>query len=201
MSKYSTTATDVVNARLIDCAMPVAMGSLTYAIGELYRGNVIGIGDALRRGWKLILPLSGTAVLMILGIMLGFILLIIPGIYLMLSWMQTTNVMVFEDTFGTKALRRSTELMRGNRGRVFGLLLVAGLVSGVLNMVVQLTVGVLPVVGPLTAGIAQSISLAFTTSVAVVLYFDIRCRKEQFDVHHLAAQVSGPVAARAPSFS
>ena len=37
--------------------------------------------------------------------------------------------------------------------------------------------------------IAQAAANAFGTAALVVLYFDIRCRKEAFDLEHLARQV------------
>jgi hypothetical protein len=60
----------------------------------------------------------------------------------------------------------------------------------------QLLLGYLPLVGPLASGIVQAIGAAFQSAFLVLLYFDIRCRKEAFDLEHLAGLVEG--GARAP---
>jgi hypothetical protein len=45
-------------------------------------------------------------------------------------------------------------------------------------------------VAALGRGLAQAMGNAFTSAVAVVLYFDIRCRQEAFDLEHLARLVA-----------
>ncbi len=180
---------------------PIVTASLAHAIGEIYRGNQVTIGAALSRGWKLILPLSGTAILAWTLTLFGLILLVIPGIYLMLAWSQWTNIAVLEDTFGYKALKRSSELVRGYRWRTFGLFFVIGIVVWVLSVAVSLTLGFVPLVGPLVEGVVQSIGGTFTSIILVVMYFDLRCRKEQFDIEHLATIVSSPAAESAAALS
>jgi hypothetical protein len=41
--------------------------------------------------------------------------------------------------------------------------------------------------------------MVFQTAVAVVLYFDLRCRKENFDLEHLAQLVEGAAAPAHPT--
>src|SRR5947207_641250 len=46
--------------------------------------------------------------------------------------------------------------------------------------------------GRIGEGVARAAGVASTSAVAVVLYFDVRCRKEAFDLEHLARLVAGP---------
>jgi hypothetical protein len=62
--------------------------------------------------------------------------------------------------------------------------------SGVLGAVFKLV----PVLGPIAQGFAQSLGVAYSAVVLVLLYFDIRCRKEAFDLEHLARLVEGRAA-------
>src|SRR5262249_55810522 len=93
---------------------PIVATALTHAIGEIYLGRSTTIGRSLRAALDLIIPLSGTMLLVYLGVFVGFLFLIIPGVYLSLSWMLTWPITVLENRFGTAAIARSRDLMRGN---------------------------------------------------------------------------------------
>jgi hypothetical protein len=56
-------------------------------------------------------------------------------------------------------------------------------------MALQLLVSGIPIVRSVASAIAQSVAMAFYSGVGVVLYFDLRCRKENFDLEHLAQLV------------
>ena len=64
-----------------------------------------------------------------------------------------------------------------------------------------LSVGVVPILGPVAAGLASAVTGAFLGVVSVVFYFEIRCRKEAFEIEHLAQLVEGAGAAAAASGS
>jgi hypothetical protein len=96
---------------------------------------------------------------------------------------------VLEGQFGARAMRRSRALMRGNLLRGFGVLAMSLLIVGVVSGVLQVALGFLPYLGTLGSSLAQAAGAAYNTAVSVVLYFDIRCRKEAFDLEHLARTV------------
>ena len=180
-------------------AGPIVATALTHAIGEIYLGRQAAIGRSLRSALAIILPLSGTLLLVYLGTIVGLLLLVIPGIYLSLSWMLTWPVMVLEHRFGTTALGRSRELMRGNMLRALGIVVLGAIIVGMLSAVLGIVLRFVPVpvFGTLAEGLAQSVGVAYSSVVLVLLYFDVRCRKEAFDIEHLARLVesSGSVAA------
>jgi hypothetical protein len=96
------------------------------------------------------------------------------------------------DAFG-----RSWELTKGARGRVFGLVFVAGLISSVLPALV------LSALGALIAQLAPAASIAWTVIAAVLpvvltpivpcvltlAYYDLRVRHEGFDLQLLSEQL------------
>ena len=175
-------------------AAPIVSAALTHAVGEIYLGRPVSIGASLRAALSIVLPLAGTMLLIYLGILVGLILLVIPAIYFGVRWTLSWPVMVVERRFGTGAMRRSWDLMRGNMWRALGILVLGGIIVGVLSTTLGLVGGLLPGLGTLVGGIAQSIGLAYSSVVLVLLYFDIRCRKESFDLEHLArlVEASGP---------
>jgi hypothetical protein len=181
-------------------ASPLVSMAVTYAVGEVFLGRRVGVGEALRYALSIIVPMLGTALLASLAIALGFLLLIVPGVYLMLSFLLLWQVGVLERRFGTRAMSRSRELMRGNLGRGLGIVVVSGLIVGVVNGGLQLLLGVVPYLGVIGSSLAQALGTAYTAAVSVVLYFDIRCRKEAFDIEHLAQAVQAAARAepRAP---
>jgi hypothetical protein len=92
---------------------------------------------AARKFW----PLLGLAILVCLGVGLGAILLIIPGIILGLAWSVAMPALVLEDRGIFAAFRRSAELTRHRRWSIFLLLFLVGLVSAVIELVLLLVFG------------------------------------------------------------
>ena len=69
-----------------------------------------------------------TAILVGLGVLLGFILFIIPGLIVGTMWAVAVPVVVCEVRTAPDAMRRSRELVQGNAWRVFSVLLVTVLI-------------------------------------------------------------------------
>lgn len=168
---------------------PITSCAITHALGELYLGRSVTVGDSFRTALSLVLPLVGTSLLATLLVLVGFVLLILPGIYLSFAFLLITQVIVLERTYGMQALGRSRELMRGNMLRGFAVLLVAGLLAGVLGLALGLAFAAIPAIEFLGSSLAQALAFAYSSAVLVVLYFDIRARKEAFDLEHLARLV------------
>jgi hypothetical protein len=63
---------------------------------------------------------------------------------------------------------------------------------------VQLMIGEIPVLGALLWGAVQAICQAYLFTATVVVYFDMRCRNEAFDLEHLAQMVEGRERTVAP---
>lgn len=179
----------LANVLLLSVLYPIALAATTHAIAEQYRGRDIGFGDALQYATAHLLPLTGTWMLASLIIALGFLALIIPGIYLALSLALLWPIMVVEKAYGMQAIRRSRTLMSGNFARAFGIFFVAFLIGAVLGGGAQIVLGQVPLVNVVAVPLVQSVSAAYATAAQIVLYFDIRCRQEGFDIEHLASLV------------
>src|SRR5207249_5835600 len=190
----------------------------------VYLGRPVSVPSALRAVWSLLLPLTGTmllvwlffaiavTVIMLASVITGMVagrfgaaaavIVTAPAffIYLGLIFALLAPVMVLERTFGPRALRRSRDLLRGSGGRALGAYLAGSVLVNVLSGVVQMALGRVPVLGPIGIGLARAAGVAYTSAVLVLLYFDIRCRKEAFDLEHLAQLVARePLAVPAPA--
>jgi hypothetical protein len=107
-------------------------------VGERF-GRKLTFGQALSRAVRLFLPMIGIGVLSGLAIMVGLILLVVPGVIVAVGLSVAAPARALEGPGVTRALQRSWDLTRGHRWRLFaffallwgGLLLVA-LALGVL---------------------------------------------------------------------
>ncbi len=171
---------------------PIVSAAITFAIGEIYVGRSATVGQSLRVGASMLLPIAGTSILVGIAVMIGLVLLVIPGVYLFLCFLLVWQVMVLERRYGFAAMGRSRELMRGSLLRGFGITLAGAIIVSVVGGAIALVVGHVPLLGPIGEGVARAAGVAYTSAVAVVLYFDVRCRKEAFDLEHLARLVAGP---------
>jgi len=191
-----------IGALLLLVISPFIRALQAFVIGELYLGRSVSLGQAYRQILSIFFPLTGTILLSSLAIMGATLLLILPGIYFILAFVLINQVMVFERTFGAKALGRSRDLMQGNFLRAIGILFLEAVVSWTLSFGIDLALRFVPWpwLHALAAGVSASVASAFGATALVVLYFDIRCRKEAFDLEHLARLVeSGHNLAAAPT--
>jgi hypothetical protein len=109
------------------------------------------------------------------GVLVGFILIIIPGLILLTIWSVSAPVVVLERPGGLRALGRSRELVRGNGWRVFGVVLVFFLLVVVLGTTLELLADALAT----GAGIVVRVLVGVLTAplyalAAAVLYFELR---------------------------
>jgi hypothetical protein len=114
-----------------------------------------------------------------IGIVVGFILIIVPGLILITIWSVAAPVVVLERPGVFAALTRSRELVRGNGWQVFGVILVLYILVGAVSIIIEgiadsagsgVGIVVRVIVGVLTAPLS---ALA-----ASVLYFELRGRAD-----------------------
>ncbi|MGZ5791150.1 MAG: YciC family protein, partial [Croceibacterium sp.] len=98
----------------------LVQGSLVRATLAYARGERATFGECIRSGLAVILPLIGLALLMGLGIGIGFVFFLVPGFMLLVMWSVASPAMVAERPGVFGALRRSRYLTKGARWKVFG---------------------------------------------------------------------------------
>jgi len=148
------------------------------------KGEKASVGQALVAPLKMLLPALGLGLVTQLGVLLGTILLIVPGIILALMWSVAVPSMYVERLGVVEALRRSTQLTGNHRGAVFGLMLVLGLISIGANLVLALPTGGLIPKGPdrylwgsLHSLFAALLSIIFAVGISQA-YLELRRLKE-----------------------
>ena len=130
------------------------------------------------------------------GVFAASVLLLLPGVYLYVSWSVAIPVLLAENLRGTKALGRSRALVRGRFWPCLGVLALSFLLQlivlfailFVLAAIVDTTGNdtLLFVEQSVSALVANTLVLPFQIAVTTVLYIDLRVRKEGFDVQLLS---------------
>jgi uncharacterized membrane protein (DUF485 family) len=158
----------------------VLTGAISRAAAGTFLGRDLEIGESYRYGlarfWSIVL----IGVLSALAIAGGFILLIVPGFIVLARLTCVIPVLVIENRRGREALRRSWDLARGFGWPVFWTIIVAGLLTGLVNVALTAPFGDNWAARSLAASIASVLTTPYTAIVCVFIYLDLRVRKEQY---------------------
>jgi hypothetical protein len=160
----------------------VAVTLFTGMVVELVADVQDGKRDASPgRLLRAVTPVFGQLILVgivaAIGIVIGFFLVIVPGLILITIWSVAAPVVVLERPGVFAALRRSRELVRGNGWQVFGVIFVLYFLVGVFSLIVE---GAAESAGS-GAGIVVRVIVGVLTAplsalAASVLYFELRAR-------------------------
>ncbi len=170
----------------------VLQGALVFATVQDLNGRKPSVGECLATGLRAFLPLLGVSILFGLAIMGGMILLIVPGIMIGIAWCVCVPVLVAERTSVTGAFGRAGALTRGNRWRIFGLVVIIWIIVVVIGAVVgAVTVsaalqgdGLDPValaMNPIQIALSllvSTITAAIASTGIAVLYVELRRARE-----------------------
>lgn len=178
------------------------------AVTVAYLGGTPDWRESLRLALHRLGALVWLSILMSLGLTLGFVLCVVPGIWLAVGWSLAFVALVAEDLSGIRALRRSRNLVRGRWWATFGVLLIAFILNAVVDQIVAIPLVIISfvsedsLIGFALSALANIISDVITTpfvaAVFVLVYFDLRVRKEGFDLQ-LMAQAMGPLPTGLPA--
>ena len=163
--------------------------------GTLYQGMVVevvsdvqdgrrdlGIGDLFNAVGPVLLPLIGAGILAGIGIGIGFLLLIVPGLILATIWVAIAPVIVVEHSGVIDAFGRSRELVRGNGWPVFGVIVCVYLIVFIVGAILgAIAVGISDSVGMriLFNVVAQTLTAPIAALTASVIYFRLMALRSE----------------------
>jgi hypothetical protein len=172
-------------------------------VGAIGSGADLGIGAALQASLPRVPTVFVMMILFMLAVMIGTLLLIIPGIILMVSLLLCYPTAMFDNKGPVSALTESHRLVWGNWWRTFVMLSVGVIILVVIYLIVAMIVGL---IAPflLVGGGADDVALyaivsmvlifvflsllltPFYISLGIAIYWDLKLRKDGGD---LAARV------------
>ena len=178
---------------LVAIILTVMLGLLSQAIlvyGSFQdmRGKQVDIGESFNVGIGR-LPILGLTILEGLCIMVGFMLLFVPGLILITMWFVAVPICIVERRGPWQSLVRSGELTKGHRWKIFGIILVLYIVSAIVGYI--LTSVLTAIGGTVLAMIAtllwNGVWGAFFAIFVVVTYYELRVAKEGIDIEQIAS--------------
>ena len=186
----------------------IALAACTRIVAGAYFGEEPDWRGSLGYAGRRLPSLLWLGFLYGLMVALGALGCIIPGIWLAVAYALSVPALLIEDARGTNALRRSFRLVRKRWWPTFGVLLLGFILINIVQTTLSLpligllfvggddpNVIVFVVASTITGTIATVLTTPFLVAMLVVVYVDLRVRKEGLDLQLLAQRVGAPVPA------
>ena len=189
----------VASLALTVVALLIAGGAVAISLVDAYVRQPLHWTASIRAAGRRFGSLLWLSLLWTVLVFLGFVALIVPGIFLLVAWSVSVPALMFEGISAFKSLGRSFDLVRGRWFATLAALFVAILSLGVVTYVVQLLLGAIAKglkvdsIGLwlgfnwLGSLFSELVTYPFISAVIAVIYIDLRVRKEGLDVGTLAS--------------
>jgi hypothetical protein len=167
-------------------------GAIVKVVSKQLLEEKLNYQEAFKFGFKKMWPIFGAAILLFVAAFVGTIFLIIPGIFLYYIFLLYAQAIIIEDKGAFQSLSRSKGLIKGNWWRTFGISIVMTILIGFLANIVSIPA---QIAFPLLLGEDIGIFIGYIVSFGIsmilapltqiartLLYFDLRIRKEGYDI-------------------
>ena len=177
-----------------------AQAATIFAVSDLYLGRPASVRGSYRKVGGKTFRVILVLILVGLSVGVGFILLIIPGLILLCRTAVSVPVAMLEDTKSIASIERSMQLTKGFAMQVFLIFLLVWVLSYVALLIFQvpftylqgaaaqahqtLSFGVL-VFQHLSSFLSEVLIGPIGTIAFSLMYYNLRVRKEAFDIQHL----------------
>lgn len=175
----------------IICAM-LTQGALVRATAAHGEGREASFSESALIGLRMVVPLFLLGILLGLGVLLGFMFLIVPGIMLWVMWAVAAPALVEERTGVIGAFGRSRFLTKGARWSVFaiGVIIIVlywifSAISGAVMIAIYGTQGLftslqqgVPFAFLIGSALAGTILTAIVATIQTSLYIELRDWKD-----------------------
>jgi hypothetical protein len=201
----ATTGTGVgsLGSLLSFLALPFLTAALATAVASCYMGSPITPGQAWRATMRRFWAILGLGLLRVLIIGVAILFFMVPAIFLYIRLLLAPVALVVERAGPVSALERSWRLTGGLWWRTCGVQVLKAVMAWFGYVLIETPTFVLGfVTGPvgwlflgIGTSVAQLLVAPFLVAVTVVAYFDLRIRKEAFDLGVAARRLQSPRAA------
>jgi hypothetical protein len=161
----------------------ILQAALTRATVMSLSGETPQFGQCLAVGISMILPMIAIGLLAGIGIGVGILLLVVPGIILWLVWSVVTPVYVQEKVGIFEAFSRSAQLTSGARWRILAVLLIVVVLLWVLSIPASFLNAAMLATGnaflmALVGAVIGSLGSMVMVAVQASIYVELRQLKE-----------------------
>jgi MFS family permease len=203
-SAGSVTATLVVGI-LSSIATLIATAAMVKAISDTWVGKQPDWRESLREARRRTLALIWLVIVVAVVVGLGFVALIIPGIWLLVPCALAFPALMVEGCKGFKAIGRGRRLVKGRWFSTAGAIFLGYFLASILGFMLGALVGAVfltqgdssgfAVGNAIASSIATVATVPFNAAIITLAYYDLRVRKEGFDLELLAQGLGSQVAA------
>ena len=171
-------------------------GATVRVVSEAYLGRSPLFGDAMGFAGSRFGAILGANIMSGILTFLATLALVIPGIVVACGYSVAAEAAALESGSSSDALRRSWELTKGFRWKALGLgvvsiglILVVYVGAGVLGGILGGVMGGLDMVLAVLGACVSLLIYPVISCVFTVFYYDLRVRKEGFDLEMLSRQL------------
>jgi len=150
-------------------------GALVESVRDVRDGRAdLSVGEIYKRVQPRLPALIVAGVLAGIGIGIGFILLVIPGLFLLTRWALITPSIVIEGRSAGESFTRSWELVKGASWSMFGLILITVLLAAIAGALISALFLWLPDFLDTWVGsvVANSLTAPFVALAWTLAYFE-----------------------------
>jgi hypothetical protein len=184
-----TVALAIGGALLMIVLSMLSQAIVLYGAFQNMRGREVSLAESLQVGLRRFWPILGMAFLVALLAGLAVLAFIFPALILATMWFVAAPACVVEQLGPWASLRRSRELTKGHRWKIFGLMIVLLIISAIAGSTI--TAALTAIGGNLLAMVGTVLWNgawgAFSAIAVVVTYHDLRAAKEGIDIDQIAA--------------
>tara|TARA_Y100000590_G_C15249024_1_gene836789 strand:- start:54 stop:641 length:588 start_codon:yes stop_codon:yes gene_type:complete len=129
--------------------IPAVWGGYVNSIIKMTLGQKIEIGKFFSSGFNRWSTLLFANIIYIIGVFLGLICLIIPGIYLMIRWFFITQIIMYEKLNSSEAFTKSGEIISDKFWEVATIFVICAIIEtigGIFGILVLVTIPYISIV-------------------------------------------------------
>lgn len=189
-------ALSIIGGLLVMVGSLFGMAVVTLLVSDICLGNKPSLRRYFKRAFGTILwKLLGTNLLQMLIVMIGLIMLIVPGMIFTIWFVFAPSIVILEEQWAMNALKRSKSLGKGYYLRNFGILLVLFIIIFIIGALLGGTIGavILATIGEgafsIFVDLIQTIFAPLGVCAVVLIYYDLRVRKEAYNNEVLAEEL------------
>jgi hypothetical protein len=191
----------IIFALLAMLGASLQRGATAKIISDIYLNRDTSVGAAysaaLKKFWVLIIA----AFLYGLATVFGFMLCLAPGIFLSVAMSLYVFAIMFEDMGIIESLTRSMDLIKGHWWKLALVLFLVTIINALIGSIPNMLSGVIaPMAGPGAAKVLVPLATFFSslvqmaitpiaTVVSILFYYDLRIRKEGYDLEIMAREI------------
>jgi len=174
----------------------IAGGVISVIARDVYLDLPVDVPEAFRVIATRLVTLVLASVITVVLMSIGAFLLLVPALYVVARFVVVRQVVVLEDAGTGRALSRSSALTVGLKMHILGALALIFLLLIAVNVGAGLLINIIPsrvIVNVLSTALAVVVGpiLGITETV---LYYDLRIRRDGFDVEYLVGRDPAPPA-------